>query len=452
MGPILPPLIAIALAFITRQVHLSLFAGILSAAYLLDGSALAAPALATEQVIDVFRDPSNTRVVIFCVLIGGFLALVQANGGVRGFAQWIERSSRLKTRRSAEVFVFFTGCVVFIESTITIFVAGSIGRPLFERMKLAREKLAYYCDSTSAPICMLFPLNAWGVFVLGLLAEEEEPLRLFVSALPLAFYPILALAIALIVAIVGIDLGPMREATERARLAPIEEKLAADSPDEAGSARRFWIPLALMVALVPIGLFLTGGGNFFEGEGSAAVLYAVLGGSLAAALFHILGAGARINETIELFFEGSSKFFSLGALMALAFAFGDISRAIGTGPLIASMVSESMPPGLTVMLVFIAASLVAFATGTSWGTMALTIPLALPLAHALGLPPALLLGAALSGSVFGDHASPISDTTIVSALASGCTPMDHVKTQLPYALIGASVAALMYGIAGAVAA
>lgn len=452
MGPILPPLIAIALAFITRQVHLSLFIGILSAAYLMGGAALAAPALAIEQVVDVFRDPSNTRVVLFCVLIGGFLALVQANGGVRGFADWIERSARLKSRRAAEIFVFFAGCVVFIESTITIFVAASVGRPLFARLRLAKEKLAYYCDATSAPICMLFPLNAWGVFVLGLLADEEEPLRLLLSALPLAFYPIFALLIAFAVAVFGIEIGPMKAASERA-LAEDDESADRLIPDEVeardGAARRFLLPLVLMVALVPFGLFITGDGNFFAGKGSAAVLYAVLGGSLAAGLFHIFGAGAKVNESIEIFFEGSSKFFSLGALMALAFAFGEISRALGTGPLIASMVSESLPPGLTVMLVFFAAALIAFATGTSWGTMALTIPLALPVAHALGLPPALLLGASLSGSVFGDHASPISDTTIVSAMAAGCEPMDHVKTQLPYALIGAGMALVMYGIAGA---
>lgn len=451
MGPLLPPLLAIALAFITRQVHFSLFVGVLAGAVLLSGSFIHAPALAMEQLVDVFRDPSNTRVVLFCILIGGFLALVQENGGVLGFRQWIERSSRFKTRRAAEVITLFVGCLVFIESTITIFVTSAIGRPLFSRLKIAREKLSYYCDATSAPICMLIPLNAWGVFVLGLISEEEDPIRLLLASLPLAFYPILAVLIAFLVAIFGLDFGPMKAASDRTKVESAE--YPAQEPDEgSGAAKRFLIPLVLMVSLVPLGLFLTCDGNFFAGVGSAAVLYAIAGGTLAAALFHVFGQGATLSETIDTFFEGSSQFLSLGAMMALAFAFGEVARVLGTGPLIASLVSESFPPGITVMLVFVVSCIVSFATGTSWGSMALTIPLALPLAHGLDLPPSLLLGAALSGSVFGDHASPLSDTTIISALAAGCDPMEHVKTQLPYALLGAGIAALFYGVTGALVA
>jgi tetracycline resistance efflux pump len=442
MSAVAPTLLAIVLAIATRQVHLSLLLGLVLGESLLAGGIGPGMTGTLDRVLAVFADPGNASVVLFCVLIGGFLALVEASGGVAGFVRAASRFSALETRRGTELFAIVIGCVIFIESSITALVTGTVSRPLFDRQGISREKLAYYCDSTSAPICLLIPVNAWGAFLLGLLAETEDPVRLLARSIPLAFYPIAAIAMVFLTAALGLELGPMRRCAART---PSE-----GAPEEAsGRARRLLVPLFGMVVLVPVSLLVTGEGDFFAGSGSRAVLAGVLGGSALAALFYVADAKRPLTSVMPTYLRGAGALLPLGALMTLAIAFGALSKDLGTGPTLAAWVTSALDARLSVAALFVTASLIAFATGTSWGTFALTIPLALPLAEATGLPAPLMVGAAISGGVFGDHTSPISDTTVVSALAAGCDPIDHVRTQLPYALIAGGVAAAGFVVAAA---
>jgi tetracycline resistance efflux pump len=444
MSAVAPTLLAILLALVTRQVHLSLLFGIVLGEWIFTGGLFPGLAGSLDRVLEVFADEGNVSVVLFCVLIGGFLALVEANGGVAGFVRLASRVPALETRRGTELFAVMIGCAIFIESSITALVTGTVARPLFDRHGISREKLAYYCDSTSAPICLLIPINAWGAFLLGLLAETADPLRVLASAIPLAFYPIAAVAMVFVTALFGLELGPMRRATPRAPAHVVEN-------DGEGRARRLLVPLAGMMLLVPVSLFVTGGGDFFAGSGSRAVLAGVIGGSALAAVSYVRAAKRPFVMLVPTYLRGAGALLPLGALMTLALAFGALSKDLGTGATIAAWVTDAIDPRLSVVALFLTASLIAFATGTSWGTFALTIPLALPLAEATGLSVPLMVGAAISGGVFGDHASPISDTTIVSSLAAGCEPIEHVRTQLPYALLAAGVAATGYVLAAALA-
>jgi Na+/H+ antiporter NhaC len=215
---VLPPLLAIGLAIVTRQVYLSLAAGIwLGWTILVGWNPIAGLGRAIDETVRVLGDEGNAKVILFTLVIGALIATVEAAGGVRGFVHWVERKNFVTNGRRAQLLAFIVGVVIFIESNITVLVAGAIGRPLFDRFRVSREKLAYIIDSTSAPICVLIPLNAWGAYVLGLLGESgvEQPLATFVSSIPLNFYAIAAILVTLAMILFGIDVGPMKRAEIR---------------------------------------------------------------------------------------------------------------------------------------------------------------------------------------------------------------------------------------------
>src|SRR5690606_39053692 len=215
---LLPPLLAIALAIVTRQVYLSLATGIWLGWTIIEGwNPLAGAARAIEETVAVLGDPGNAKVLLFTLVIGALIATVEASNGVRGFVARLEERDLVKSERRARIVPFIVGCVIFIESNITVLVAGAIGRPLYDRFRISREKLAYIIDSTSAPICILIPLNAWGAYVLALLGESgiDAPLSVFMSSIPLNFYAIAAIAVTLFTVITGLNLGPMKKAEIR---------------------------------------------------------------------------------------------------------------------------------------------------------------------------------------------------------------------------------------------
>lgn len=456
---VLPPLLAILLAIMTRQVIISLTLGIWLGFCLLESTnPVAGLGLAIDGIINVFSDAGDTRVLVFTLIIGGLIATIEKVGGVRGFIRllesrrWVDRSSR------AEWLAYFTGVVVFIESNITLLVAGSISRPLFDRYKIAREKLAYIIDSTSAPICILIPLNAWGAVVIGILESSSvvNPVDVFISAIIFNFYPIAAIILAAIVIWKGIDIGPMRKAQQRTEegglLWPdatpmVDPSILADetaTPTDDDKARFMIIPIAVMVISMPLGLYVTGNGAISEGSGSTSVLWAVLA-ALAAAWILALGSKrARVEELMQIFLKGAGGLLPVAMILLFALALGDVANLLGTGVYVAQVAQDSIPVALMLPLLFLISSFIAFSIGSSWGTFAIMIPLAVQIAISMDLSVSLFLAAVLSGSVFGDHASPISDTTVVSSMASATDHIDHVRTQLPYALIAAGAAAIAF--------
>ena len=460
---LLPPLIAIGLAIGTRQVYLSLAAGVwLGYTVLAGGNPAAGLGGAVEGLVAVLGDAGNARVLLFTLVIGALIATVEASGGVRGFVDGIERRGVVKSARGARMLASLVGVVIFIESNITCLVAGAVSRPLFDRHKSSREMLAYLIDATSAPICVLIPLNAWGAYVLALLADQgiERPVALFVEAIPLNFYALAALLLALTVAWTGWAFGPMRRAEARAAEGRLFDDGAAPSIDERAlipepvgtvppRAVNMLLPLGVLVAMMPLGLLVTGQGDLFDGSGSTSVLWAVLAGLATAWVLLLVQRGMTVTQLTETGLRGAGGMLGMALILLLALALGSITRELGAGPFVAELVAGALPPWLFLPLVFVVGAVVAFSTGTSWGTFAIMIPIAVPAAEAAGLPLAPFLAASLAGGIFGDHASPISDTTIMSSLAAATDHIAHVRTQLPYALLAGAVAVAGFAIVGA---
>ena len=480
-----PPLLAVALAIATRQVYLSLLAGIVAGQLVIGGADVVGVFLATlGRLVDVFADAGNTRTILFCTLVGALIVLMQRSGGVAGFIAAVQRSMARADRRGAvrrvQLLAWLTGILVFVESSISVLTVGTLFRPLFDELRVSREKLAYIADSSSAPVCILLPLNAWGAFVMGLLGTYgvANPLGLFVESMAYAFYPIAALLLVPLVIVFGWDFAGMRFAERRIReggpliaeggvaMTSTELTEAPPAPGTPLRAYNMLLPVATMVLLMPTFLAVTGwsaglaakpAGTTWavfvaalgQGSGSTSVLAAVTGALLVSFVAYRAQGLLRVREMADLSLKGLSAMLPLALLMLLAFAISGLCRELGTGAYVAGLAEGYLAGWLAPALLFAVAGFIAFSTGTSWGTFAIVVPVALPVAESLGLDPAVGLAAALGGGVFGDHCSPISDTTILASMAAATDHIDHVRTQLPYALIGGAVAVAGYLLVGA---
>ncbi len=462
---ILPPLLAITMAIKTKQVYLSLTLGIWLGWTIIHGwNPLSGIISTINSLLNVFTDLDNTRVIIFSAMIGAVITFTQYSGGMKGFVTWITGKGLVKNRKSAGLLAWFLGVVIFIESSICVLVSGAVCRPIFDKLKISREKLAYILDSTSAPKCILIPLNAWGAFVLGLLASQgmDQPVLVFVSSIPFNFYAIAALIIVLGIVLTNKDFGPMKTAEQRVS---VENKLLRDDAEPLISddvimlkeksgipirAINMILPVAVMVLMMPIVLIITGKGDLMEGSGSVAVLWSVISCLVVAAIAYKIQGIMTIKETTDIFMKGVGGLIPVASLMVLAFAIGDTCEALGTGPFVAQVVKASLPSWIIPAVLFFVSCFIAFSTGTSWGTFAIMIPIAVPIINIIHIHPGLAVSAVLGGGVFGDHCSPISDTTIISSMASATDHIDHVRTQIPYAFTAAGVALVFYLIFGSI--
>jgi len=472
---LLPPVVAIGLALWTRQIYLSLFAGLwLGTTILAGGNPVLGLRELADQIVAVFGSESNARILVFCLLVGGLVALVQVSGGVQGFINWARARGWGESRRGAELLAWGIGVVLFVESNISSLTVGAVSRPLFDKLNLPREKLAYYCDATCAPVCMSIPLNGWGAFVLGLLAAQElstNAVAVLAEAVLFNFFALFAIGFSLLLALTGWRFGAMRRAEERAEttgqvLRPdaqpmIEEDVARiDPPDHVTPrARNLLLPVAVMVAMIFVGLYVTGGGDLMQGSGSTAVLWAVgtaLGTALLLYAIPIPLRGGRPTLTpgtaMDWVVKGASGLVPVTLLLVLAFALGQVSQALEMGEYVVGLVGGQGAAWWMPVLVFVTTSFVSFTLGSSWTAFAILIPVVMPLAVEVALPSSLMLGAVLSGGIFGDHTSPLSDTSIISSMAAASDHVDHVNTQMPYALVQAGLAAVAFVVAGLLAA
>ncbi|MBW3554498.1 MAG: hypothetical protein KY466_13360, partial [Gemmatimonadetes bacterium] len=438
---LLPPILAIVLAIWTRQVYLSLAAGVwLGWTIVVGWNPLTGAARALEETIAVLGNADNTRVILFALFIGALIATIESSGGVKGFVEWLERRRFVQGPRGAQVLAYVTGMVIFIESNITVLVSGAVARPLFDRHRTSREKLAYIIDTTSAAVCILIPLNAWGAYILGILGELDvpDPLGTFVGAIPLNFYALAAVVLAGLTIAFGIDLGPMKAAERRSAegkllwddASPLldPEVLAPETGGGPGHPLDMIIPLLVMILMMPVGLYITGGGDPRAGSGSTSVLWAVLSGLIAAWVLILARRRSTVDELTRVGLKGAGGLINMAAVLWLALALAAVTSALGAGPYVAEVTAGVLPPVVFLPFIFVIAAFVAFSTGTSWGTFAIMLPIAVPAAMALGWPLAPFVAATLSGGIFGDHSSPISDTTIISSMAAATDHIDHVRT------------------------
>lgn len=462
---LLPPLLAIGLAIWTKQVYLALMTGVWLGWTILNGwNPLIGLIDAVEALADIFQDGERTRIVMVSIMIGALLTFVQFSGGMQGFISWVSGRGHVATRRSAGGLAWALGFFIFVESVIGVLVSGTITRPLFDKLKGSREKLAYVLDSTCAPKAILLPLNTWGAYVIGILAAQnvESPVGTLIASVPLNLYSILAVAGALFVVLTDWNIGPMKTAEARVRNEGkllrdgAEPLVAADAlmlePKEGAPPRtiNMVLPVAAVIVSVPVLLYVTGDGNLMEGSGTNSAFYGILIGLLVGGITYRVQGVLTLNEIVDMFMKGVGALIPVGVLLVLAFAIGDVCRDLGTGTYVAGVAEQGFPPVLVPAALFLLSGFIAFATGTSFGTWAIMIPIAVPMAMGLDLNLTLLVAAVLGGGIFGDHCSPISDSTIVSSMAACTDHIDHVRTQIPYALVVAAITVVLYLLLGAV--
>ena len=481
---ILPPIIAIIFALKTKQVYISLLFGIwFSWIIMSDWNLLEGTIATVEGLVNVFKSVENTRTIMFSALIGALLIFIQYSRGVEGFINrlnkliaYFENKKTGYSRIAVQILAAFTGILLFVETSISSLTVGTLYRPVFDKLKIPREKLAYIADSSSAPTSILIPFNAWGAFIISLLLTQgiDKPFSMLMSSIKYNFYPIITLAIVFLVIISKKDFGPMRKAEKRTKETgklmndgskPMISDAVTSYPPKKGvkaKAYNMIIPLFTMIIMMPVNLIYTGWDKvknytslsdhlsqaIGSGSGSSSVLYAVITSIIIAMILYRFQRIMKTREMINITLKGISELMPLALLMVLAFAIGNACNLMGTGQFIANSSKDWVSPEFLPAIIFIISSFIAFSTGTSWGTFAIVLAISIPMANIHETNLTLVIAATLGGGIFGDHCSPISDTSIISSMASASDHIDHVKTQLPYALIGGIITIISYLIIG----
>jgi len=381
----------------------------------------------------------------FAILVGSVMALIEKSGGINGFVEYAHNKQALvNSPRSALMVSYIIGIVIFIESSITSLIAGAVGKPLCDKEGVSRAKLAFVCDSTSAPISSLIVLNGWGALLLGLISAQiaegiigGDSVEILIDSVMYNFYAMSALVVTFLSVWFNIDIGPMKNSK------PIAFK-ENSSLKEYPSMWLMILPIIIMVLSVFVFLYITGNGNILKGSGSSSIFYTMLVTLGFMFLYYVGTKNITPKVYTEATFLGAKKLFPIAMILLFAFAIGKVTTDLGTGLYLASLADENLSIYLLGAVIFLLSSLIAFSTGTSWGTFSIMIPVAVPMAVAMDTNVALAIGAVISGGVFGDHCSPISDTTIISSLATDCEVVEHVKTQLPYALISGIIAFVLF--------
>ena len=488
---LLPPLVAIILAFLTRQVLVALFCGVWVGAcfsYSLHPVRSFLYSIDT-YIVGALSDTDHAIVILFSFGLAGTIGVITYIGGIRGVVEIVSRWA--KGPRSGQVATWFLGLFIFFDDYANSLIIGNTMRPFTDKVRVSREKLAFIVDSTAAPVATIGVISTWTAFQIGLISQETnikdkigDPYLFFLESIPYSFYSILTLFLVLICGLMLRDFGPMRKAEERCRktgkvLRDGAKPLLDDTIAQLGTSddlKPRWInavlPIFCVIAFTLIGLYTTGtealgaeadgaglGKIIQSGNSFSALLWGTMGASMVAILM-ALGQRFPLDETIESWITGARSIVLALLTLLLAWSIGAVCKDIHTGAYVASISGGVLTPQILPLVAFISAAIIAVATGTSYGTMGLMVPIFLgqlmfPLAETAGIDPETtrhlalaLLAAILGGAVFGDHCSPISDTTVLSSMASGADHIDHVKTQFPYAMLTAGICVPIYLLVG----
>jgi Na+/H+ antiporter NhaC len=426
----------------------SLLGGIIIGELIINGYSIVATLHALlDMSILLFTTPWILKTFGFMLLMGAVMHLMERSGGVNGFVYMLtHKLSLVKSERAALLLVYIIGIVIFIETSITVLIAGAVGRPLCDAHQISRAKLAYVCDSTSAPVGSILMFNGYGALMLGLITAQMslgfmggESVAWLIDAVMLNFYSILALLVTFVVIWFKVDIGAMRHAVVKSEVSRIEE---------GGHPLYMIVPIILMVGGVFLFLYITGNGNILKGSGSSSIFYTMVMTLVLMGLFFTLKGVMPLKAVVSESLKGMRSMIAITSILFFAFAIGQVTSDMHTGMYLASYVNEVLSPAWLAAAVFLLAAIMSFSTGTSWGTFSIMVPIAIPLAVSMDADIALVLGAVISGGVFGDHCSPISDTTIISSMATGCEHVEHVKTQLPYALFSGVIAFGLFALFG----
>ena len=501
---LIPPVLTITLAFITNDVIVSLFLGIISGALIAaGGNPIVAILNLTDLMADVLSDGWNIRIFLFCALLGGLVGMLSRTGSANAFGLWARK--KINSPKTSLLLAWLCGIIIFIDDYFNSLAVGTVMRPIADKNKVSRAKLAWVLDSTAAPVCILVPISSWVITVMSIVKGSEgfesfgmSEFAFFIKAVPYNIYAILTLIMVLTIIFTNRDYGPMKKSQKLAEQGKLFNEAYGDAPGEveivtsgrAKNAKMFDMLLPIIVLIIsalimfPFTTYLLTvdgetitsvsqaaasmslGDAFNNTDASMALWYAVIITVAFTYIYYICRGLFKIKDASEALINGIKSMVPALVILVMAWSIGTIikSSPADGGLGLASFLSEvvvggGFPLALVPAIVFILSALIAFATGTSWGTFAIMIPIVMPIAVGLsaskGLGSAealnatlICVSAVLGGAVFGDHASPISDTTILSSTGAGCPHLEHVATQLPYALTVAACAFIGFIVGG----
>lgn len=495
---LLPPLVAIVLAFATKQVLASLFVAIwVGASITMEGNLLLRPLSGFGETVIKYitgsvADPWKAGIIVFSLSLGGMIGVVAKSGGAKAIADWL--AGKAKTARSGQIVTWAMGLIIFFDDYSNTLLVGNTMRPLTDKLRISREKLSYITDSTAAPVASMALISTWIAYEIGLLKDafaavnvDVNAYEAFLRSIPYRFYSLITLFFVLGIAWLHRDYGPMLKAEIRARKTgkvvadgsnPLASKELTDMKIKKGIPLRALnaiIPVLTVVLVVIIGLYINGKSTILSGDdseliariqanplafqsiqssignadASVVVTWASFTGSLVAILLVVVQGILTLREAIDAWVDGAKSLMIAAIVLVLAWGIGALCENLGTADYLVGILQGNVPVAIIPLSVFLLGCFIAFSTGTSWGTTAILMPIAVPLVYKLsaaGEPGRLAfatIGAVFTGAVFGDHCSPISDTTIMSSMASASDHIDHVRTQMPYAITCAVIAIIL---------
>ena len=490
---LIPPLVAISLAFITKNVIVSLVIGIMSGGFILNISGNN-PFMALfysfldliQRAVNSLADPWNAGIILQVLAIGGVINLVGKMGGAKAIAEAL--SKRAKSAKSAQIITWFAGLLVFFDDYANSLIIGPMMRPVTDKMKISRERLAFIIDATAAPVAGIAIISTWIGLEVGLIGSafdsigvETNAFGVFLNTIPFRFYNILILGFIVITALLLKDFGPMRKAELECRRGGLNLSSNEDVNKELSKHDELeplpGVKLSVWNAIIPIGALILGAlfafyysgyTTIMGGEDSAviqlmqnspasfdAIKEAFSNADASVALFQsaffaglvaiIMGVAKKIftlSEALDIWVDGMKTLIITGVILICAWSLSSVIKELGTAKYLIQLLSGSLPPFILPSLIFVLGAIISFATGTSYGTMGILMPLAIPLAYSINPDMSYVIvatSAVLTGAIFGDHCSPISDTTILSSMGAGCNHIDHVRTQMPYAIFVAVI-------------
>ncbi len=450
-------LVTLFVALTSRNVLVGLFSGVFVGVLMIADVSLLGflPSLVKNYLVPEVADSYNASVLVLLAFIGGFVKLIESSGGGAAFARTATRWVAGKAR--AQIGAWLAGIMIFFSDLGTPLIVGPVFQPLTDRLKVSRQKLAFILDSTSSPVAILIPFIGWGVFIMSVIADAFSANDIaisewdaFVAAIPYQLYAWLAITMVPVMALLRFDYGPMRKAEEAIHM--IEPAVDANetAADDGAKAIVVWLPLlvlglTLFATLGQLGFpFKQVAGADFRAGLSSAYFFAAI-----TLVILVTWSGVKkLSDTFNTYIAGMTGMLPIAATLVLAWTLGTVSEQLGTGPYVAELAREGIAGGALPAVMFVLAAIISFATGSSWGTIIIMMPLAIPSAIATDASLSVVIGSVLSGGLFGDHSSPVSETTILSSTGAGVTPLQHFSTQLPYALTNGAIAFGGFLVAG----
>lgn len=461
---IITPMVTIILAIITRQVILSLLTGIFVGYVVISHSFIQAIGGTLNGIIETFASPGNTRTIVFMVMTGGIMRLIVVTGGVRKLVQFLsEKNNFVTNKKSVQLLAMVVTSLIFIESSINQLIAGASTKNLARRYNVSPEKMSYIIQTSCVSVCSSVMINGWGAAMMGVIGVQitqkyltGEPFEILASSMIWNIMAWFSLASVLFYILSGYSWGPMKKAEVRFDLGITEQENTEDDDNQdmvidhpaCNSLLNFFIPILATVLMVPVVLYITGNGQFSKGSGSMSVYSGVMFGTVISFIWFRVRGIFNAESFFKELYIGYASMVKISSVMILAFLMGHISAELNTGQYIAEITSGIIPPGYSIGFIFLISAIMSLATGTSWGTFAIMIPIGVQMAISLGISPHYMIGAAIAGSIFGDMTSPISSDAIVASMATHCEHIEHIRTQMPYALVTGFFALVAYLIVG----